>query len=490
MSIGGFVKTIQNIMRVDSGINGDAQRIEQLTWLLFLKVYDIKEEDWEFHDPAYKSIIPEKLRWRNWAVDNKDGKSLTGDALLDFVNNKLFPTLKSIKITEHTPIRQSIVKAVFEDNNQYMKDGVQLRKVINEVDAVPFSSYKDRHAFGDIYETILKSLQSAGNAGEFYTPRAVTDFMVQRLAPKLGEHVGDFACGTGGFLTSTLKLLEPQIKTVADREKYNESIYGIEKKALPYMLCITNMLLHDIDSPAVYHGNSLEQNVRDYKESDKFDIVVMNPPYGGTENTSVQINFPADLRSSETADLFLSVIMYRLKAHGRAAVILPDGFLFGTGNKTAIKKKLLEEFNLHTIVRMPGSVFAPYTSITTNILFFDKSKKTDKVWFYRMDMPDGYKHFSKTRPMLLEHFDKCLAWWKKRAEIKDEETDTYKAKAYSVKELAESNYDLDLCGFPTVEEEVLSPEETIKDFHTKRDALNAKIDKRLAELEKMLGVES
>jgi type I restriction enzyme M protein len=375
MSIGGFVKTIQNIMRVDSGINGDAQRIEQLTWLLFLKVYDIKEEDWEFHDPAYKSIIPEKLRWRNWAVDNKDGKSLTGDALLDFVNNKLFPTLKSIKITEHTPIRQSIVKAVFEDNNQYMKDGVQLRKVINEVDAVPFSSYKDRHAFGDIYETILKSLQSAGNAGEFYTPRAVTDFMVQRLAPKLGEHVGDFACGTGGFLTSTLKVLEPQIKTVADREKYNESIYGIEKKALPYMLCITNMLLHDIDSPAVYHGNSLEQNVRDYKESDKFDIVVMNPPYGGTENTSVQINFPADLRSSETADLFLSVIMYRLKAHGRAAVILPDGFLFGTGNKTAIKKKLLEEFNLHTIVRMPGSVFAPYTSITTNILFFDKSKK-------------------------------------------------------------------------------------------------------------------
>jgi len=490
MSIGGFVKTIQNIMRVDSGINGDAQRIEQLTWLLFLKVYDVKEEDWEFHDPSYKSIIPEKLRWRNWAVDHMDGRSLTGDALLDFVNNKLFPALKAIKITETTPIRQSIVKAVFEDNNQYMKDGVQLRKVINEVDSIPFASYKDRHAFGDIYETILKSLQSAGNAGEFYTPRAVTDFMVQRLKPELGEHIADFACGTGGFLTSTLKVLEPQIKTVHDRKKYNESIYGIEKKALPYMLCITNMLLHDIDSPAIYHGNSLEQNVRDYKEADKFDIVVMNPPYGGTENVSVQTNFPADLRSSETADLFLSVIMYRLNAHGRAAVILPDGFLFGTGNKTAIKKKLLEEFNLHTIVRMPGSVFAPYTGITTNILFFDKSKKTDKVWFYRMDMPEGYKHFSKTKPMQLEHFDKCLAWWKKRVEIKDTETDTYKSKCYTVKELAEGGYDFDLCGFPTVEEEVLSPEETIKNFHTKRDALNAKIDKRLAELEKMLGVES
>ena len=489
MSLGSFVKTIQNIMRGDSGINGDAQRIEQMTWLLFLKVYDAKEEDWEFHDDAYESIIPEELRWRNWAVDRKDGKAMTGQSLLDFVNNKLFPTLKELKVTENTPIKKSIVKAVFEDSNQYMKDGILLRKVINEIDAIEFDEYDERHAFGEIYETILKSLQSAGNAGEFYTPRAVTDFMVKMTQPKLGERIADFACGTGGFLTSTLNVLEPQIKTVDDREKYNNSIYGVEKKPLPYLLSITNMLLHDIDSPQIFHGNSLERNVREYKKSDKFDVVLMNPPYGGTESDGVKINFPADLRSSETADLFMSVIMYRLNENGRAGVIIPDGFLFGTDNaKVAIKKKLLEEFNLHTIIRMPASVFAPYTSITTNILFFDKTKKTDTVWLYRVDMPEGYKHFSKTKPMKVEHFDECVAWWNERKQIKDADTDTYKAKDYTVLELAERGYDLDLCGYPTVEEEVLSPEETIRIFHEKRDSLNARIDKRLAAIEALLGV--
>jgi len=489
MTIGNFVKTIQNIMRGDSGINGDAQRIEQMTWILFLKVYDAKEEDWEFHDDNYESIIPEELRWRNWAVDNKDGEALTGQGLLDFVNIRLFPVLKELKITEKTPMKKSIVKAVFEDSNQYMKDGVLLRKVINVIDGIEFDEYNERHAFGDIYEMILKSLQSAGNAGEFYTPRAVTDFMVKMIDPKLGEHVADFACGTGGFLTSTLKLLEPQINTIEDRELYNNSIYGIEKKPLPYLLSITNMLLHDIDSPRIYHGNSLERNVREYKESDKFDIVLMNPPYGGTESEGVKINFPADLRSSETADLFMSVIMYRLKERGRAAVIIPDGFLFGTDNaKSAIKKKLLEEFNLHTIVRLPSSVFSPYTSITTNILFFDRSQKTKEVWFYRVDMPDGYKHFSKTKPMKVEHFDACAEWWNDRKEIKDTETDTYKAKAYAVQEIANRAYDMDLCGYPTAEEEVLSPEETIRLFHEKRDSLNAKIDKRLAQIEELLGI--
>jgi type I restriction enzyme M protein len=489
MSLGSFVKTIQNIMRGDSGINGDAQRIEQMTWLLFLKVYDAKEEDWEFHDDDYESVIPEELRWRNWAVDRKDGKAMTGQSLLDFVNNRLFPTLKELKVTENTPMKKSIVRAVFEDSNQYMKDGILLRKVINEIDAIQFDEYDERHAFGEIYETILKSLQSAGNAGEFYTPRAVTDFMVKMTEPKLGERIADFACGTGGFLTSTLKVLEPQIKTIEDREDYNKSIYGIEKKPLPYLLAITNMLLHEIDSPQILHGNSLERNVREYKTSDKFDIVLMNPPYGGTESEGVKINFPADLRSSETADLFLSVIMYRLNENGRAGVIIPDGFLFGTDNaKVAIKKKLLEEFNLHTIIRMPSSVFSPYTSITTNILFFDKTKKTDIVWFYRVDMPEGYKHFSKTKPMKVEHFDECVAWWDDRKQIKDAETDTYKAKDYAVQELAERGYDLDLCGYPTVEEEVLSPEETIQIFHEKRDSLNARIDKRLAEIEALLGV--
>lgn len=474
-------------MRGDSGINGDAQRIEQMTWLLFLKVYDAKEEYWEFHDDNYESIIPEELRWRNWAVDHKDGKALTGQNLLDFVNIKLFPALKGLKITENTPLKKAIVKAVFEDTNQYMKDGVLLRQVVNEIDAIEFDEYDERHAFGEIYETILKSLQSAGNAGEFYTPRAVTDFMVKMIKPQLGERVGDFACGTGGFLTSTLKILKP--KTIEDRRKYNNTIYGIEKKPLPYLLSITNMLLHDIDSPNIYHGNALERNVREYKENEKFDVVLMNPPYGGTESEGIKINFPADLRSSETADLFVSVIMYRLKENGRAAVIIPDGFLFGADNaKAAIKKKLLEEFNLHTIVRLPSSVFSPYTSITTNILFFDNSKKTENVWFYRVDMPSGYKHFSKTKPMMLDHFKECIVWWSDRKEIKDTETDTYKAKSYTVQELINRNYDLDLCGYPTVEEEVLSPEETIKIFHEKRNSLNSQIDKKLSEIEALMGI--
>jgi type I restriction enzyme M protein len=494
MTLGSFVKKLQNIMRGDNGINGDAQRIEQMTWLLFLKVYDIKEEDWEFHDDKYTSIIPEELRWRNWAV-NKDAEGkfkadvMTGQVLLDFVNNRLFPTLKNLPISETTPIKQAIVRAVFEDSNNYMKDGVLLRQVVNEIDDLHLEDYADRHAFGEIYETILKSLQSAGNAGEFYTPRAVTDFMVQMIRPVLGEQTADFACGTGGFLTSTLHKLESQIKTIEDRQKYNTSVFGIEKKPLPYLLCITNLLIHDIDSPLIYHGNSLERNVRELEEDDKFDIILMNPPYGGTESEGVKSNFPKELQSSETADLFMSVAMYRLKDTGRAAIIIPDGFLFGTDNaKIAIKTKLLNDFNLHTIVRLPSSVFSPYTSITTNILFFDKQKKTDTVWFYRVDMPDGYKHFSKTKPMLLEHFEDCMAWWNNRTEIKDADTDTWKAKNFTADEIVARNYDLDLCGYPTAEEEVLPPEDTIREFHEKRDALNARIDQRLIEIEKLLGI--
>lgn len=418
MSLNNLVKRLQDIMRNDAGINGDAQRIEQMVWILFLKVYDAKEEIWEFYNDDYKSIIPEELRWRNWAVDNKDGKALTGDALLEFVNLKLFPTLKSIEIDENTPMSQIIVRTAFEDNNNYMKDGILLRQVINVIDEIDFEEYEDRHAFGEIYETILRSLQSAGNSGEFYTPRAVTDFMVQMIKPKLGESIADFACGTGGFLTSALKVLDAQVQSVEDRTVYSNSIYGIEKKALPFLLCATNMLLHDIDNPQIIHGNSLEKNVRDYKESDRFDVILMNPPYGGNEKEGVKQNFPADLRSSETADLFMDVIMYRLKKGGRCAIILPDGFLFGTDNaKMAIKQKLMSEFNLHTVIRMPHSVFAPYTSITTNILFFDHTGPTKETWFYRLDMPEGYKNFSKTKPMKLEHFAPAVEWWDNRQEI-------------------------------------------------------------------------
>ena len=472
-------------MRNDAGINGDAQRIEQMTWLLFLKVYDAKEELWEIDDDNYKSIIPEKFRWRNWAVDNKDGTALTGDSLLSFVNTELFPQLKNIEIDETTPMSKVIVKATFEDSYNYMKDGVLLRQVINVIDEIDFTEYDERHAFNEIYEQILKDLQSAGNAGEFYTPRAVTDFMVKMVNPQLGEQIADFACGTGGFLTSALKHLAPQIKTVADKVTYCNCVYGIEKKALPYLLCATNLLLHDIDQPNVIHGNSLEKNVRDYTEDDKFNIILMNPPYGGNEKDIVKQNFPSALRSSETADLFMSVIMYRLKQDGRVAIVLPDGFLFGTDNaKIAIKEKLLTEFNLHTIIRLPHSVFAPYTSITTNLLFFDKTKPTDKVWFYRLDMPSDRKNFSKTKPIELKHFDPVIEWWNNRQPISEDGFD--KARCYTIDEIKEKNYNLDLCGYPHVEEEILEPDVLIAQYQEKRASLNANIDSILAQITTIL----
>lgn len=482
----GFVKRLRDIMRNDAGINGDAQRIEQITWLLFLKVYDAKEQDWEFDDSDYKSIIPENCRWANWAIDDKSGKAMTGDTLLNFVNNTLFPTLKKLPVDKDTPIKKAIVQTTFADANNYMKDGVLLRQVINVIDELDLSDYDEIHAFGEIYENILKELQSAGSAGEFYTPRAVTDFMAKMIKPQIGEQMVDFACGTGGFLTSWLKELQPQIKTTADRKAFGTSIYGIEKKQFPYMLCITNLLLHDVDTPRVYHDNSLLRKVLDYTDDDRFDVVLMNPPYGGSEKNEVKSNFPADLASSETADLFMSVIMYRLKQNGRAAVILPDGFLFGTDNaKINIKKKLLGEFNLHTVIRMPGSVFAPYTSITTNILFFDNTHPTEETWFYRIDMPEGYKHFSKTKPMKLEHFASVIDWWNNRTEINFDGFD--KAKKYTAKQLIEDfNYNLDLCGYPHEEEEILDPMDLIQRYQEERASLNAEIDRVLADITKLL----
>ena len=498
-NISGFVKRIRDIMRNDAGINGDAQRIEQIAWMLFLKVYDSKENDWEFDDSDYESIIPEQCRWRNWAHE-ESGKGMTGDALLDFVNNIVFKVLKGesiknpsgdvlikgVEVTPQTPIKKAIVKTMFEDANNYMKDGVLLRQVINVIDELDLSDYEESHAFGEIYESILRELQSAGSSGEFYTPRAVTDFMATMIKPKIGEKCADFACGTGGFLTSWLKELNKIVKSTDDVEAYENSVYGIEKKQFPYMLCVTNMLLHDIDMPQIHHGNSLTHNVLDYTDKDKFDVILMNPPYGGNEKTEVKNHFPSDLASSETADLFMSVIMYRLKENGRAAVILPDGFLFGTDNaKVAIKKKLLSEFNLHTVVRMPHSVFAPYTSITTNILFFDNAGATTETWFYRLDMPDGYKHFSKTKPMKLEHFNPAIEWWDNRVELQVDGFD--KAKKYSVSEIAELNYNIDLCGYPHEEEEILAPQDLIKNYREKRASLDADIDRVLGEIVALLG---
>lgn len=486
-NLSGFIKRLRDIMRNDAGINGDAQRIEQITWMLFLKVYDAKESDWEMNEDDYTSIIPNECRWMNWAHDDKTGVALTGDDLLDFVNNTLFPTLKNLAVTRETPIKKAIVQTVFQDANNYMKDGVLLRQVINVIDEIDFGDYNESHAFGEIYETILKELQSAGSSGEFYTPRAVTDFMAKMIEPKIGETMADLACGTGGFITSWLKELHQKVETVADEEAYSKSIYGIEKKQFPYMLAVTNMLLHDLDVPQIYHDNTLLRDVLDYTDDDKFDVILMNPPYGGSEKADVKSHFPSDLASSETADLFMSVIMYRLKEKGRAAVILPDGFLFGLDNaKVNIKKKLLNEFNLHTIIRLPSSVFSPYTSITTNILFFDKTGPTEETWIYRLDKPEGYKNFSKTKPMKLEHFEPVISWWYERQEILVDGFD--KAKKFSRKDLEEKYaYNLDLCGYPHEEEVILAPHDLIHQYQEERASLNAEIDRVLEEIEKLLG---
>lgn len=500
MAVNNIVKRIQNIMRQDAGINGDAQRIEQMVWMFFLKVYDTQEETWEYkamkEKKSFHSIIPDNLRWRNWAIDDKSGNALTGDALLKLVNEQLFPTLKNLEITADTPRAQSIVKEVFEDINQYMKDGILLRQVINVINEIEFDDAQDRHMFGDIYEGILKELQSAGNAGEFYTPRALTDFMVQTLNPQLGETFGDFTSGTGGFLTSALKYLQPQIKTTADGDKYQKSVIGQEWKPLPYLLSITNLLLHDVEAPNIRHCDSLGMNLTDIKEGDKVDVIAMNPPYGGSTQSNIKSNFPMDMRSSETADLFMVLIMYRLKKGGRAAVIIPDGFLFGTDNaKLAIRAKLLKDFNLHTIIRLPGSIFAPYTGIATNIIFFNNERaegapegfNTKETWFYRLDMPEGYKHFSKTKAMKLEHTAPITEWWNDRKEIVADNDE--KSRCFSVEELMASDCNFDRCKFPKEEEEILPPKELLKDYYKKRKALEHQIDKTLKEIQDILGFE-
>ncbi|MBR6104672.1 MAG: N-6 DNA methylase [Paludibacteraceae bacterium] len=512
MAVNNIVKRMRNIMRQDSGINGDAQRIEQMVWMFFLKVYDTQEENWEFECSKkrvlFESIIPEKLRWRNWAVDNKDGKAYTGDELLNFVNNVVFPVLKGknaewkgnsipgIQITPQTPRSKAVVKEVFEDLNQYMKDGTLLRQIINVVNEIEFDDPEDRHLFGDIYEGILKDLQSAGSAGEFYTPRALTDFIIKMLDPRLGEKLADFTTGTGGFLVSGLRHIKEQIKTADDEELYQQSVIGQEWKPLPYLLAITNLLLNGIDAPNLRHGDSLGRKVQDYGEDEKVDVIAMNPPYGGSTSESCKANFPMAMRSSETADLFMALIMYRLRQNGRAGVIIPDGFLFGTdGAKLAIKTKMLTDFNLHTIIRLPGSIFNPYTSIATNIVFFNKDKaegsgeqyKTKDVWFYRLDMPEGYKHFSKTKPMKLEHTQPIQDWWSNRVEMQDEDGN-FKAKKFTAEELIAMDCNFDQCKFPKEDEEVLPPAELLADYYKKRAALDHEIDKTLAEIQKLLGI--
>ena len=497
-------------MRQDAGVNGDAQRIEQMVWIIFLKVYDAQEQDWMLDDPQYKSIIPEPLQWHNWAPSKDDeGKaiqSLTGDELLQFIDNTLFPVLKGqdsfdgkikgIRVNRDTPRGKAIVQDVFMEVNNYMKNGVLLRQMIDVIDEIDLSDPEDSHTFNDIYEKILKDLQGAGHAGEFYTPRALTDFVIYELHPQLGEIVGDWSAGTCGFLASALNYLDKQCKTAEDREKYQNSVEGQEWKPFPYLLGATNMLLHGIRNPKIYHMDSLSKPMTDYNHEGKVDVEAMNPPYGGATDAATKMNFKSEFRSSETADLFMVLIMQRLALYGRAGVIVPDGFLFGTdGPKLAIKKKLLTDFNLHTIIRLPGSIFSPYTNIATNILFFDNDRAEDApqetatkdVWFYRMDMPDGYVHFSKTRPMLFEHTKPIRDWWDNRKEIIIADGNE-KSRRFSAKELLEMNCNFDQCKFPKEDEEVLRPDELLRKYHEERESLDAKIDNTLRDIENMLGL--
>lgn len=485
MDLNNFIKKIQNEMRTDAGINGDAQRLEQIVWLLFLKVYDAKEQEWMILDDNYQSIIPEECKWDNWAKADEEGKVLTGDQLLDFVNNTLFPTLKNLPVKSDDSKKKKIVKSMFEDVNNYMKDGIALRKVINIIDEINFNDSQEIHSFGYIYEELLRSLQSAGNSGEFYTPRALTDFIAKTVNPTAKDKIADLACGTGGFLTSAIKVVEENgVDNLKDRKVF-DNLYGIEKKPLPYLLCVTNMLLHDVDNPNIDHTNSLGFDTKDFRADDKFDVILMNPPYGGKEDERIQKNFSREFRSKETADLFMVMIMKRLKKNGRAAVVLPDGFLFGDDNaKKAIKKELLTKFNLHTIIRLPKTVFSPYTDINTNVLFFDNTQPTQDVWYYRFDMPEGYKAFSKTKPLKLEHLECVTDWWNNRKEIED--GDNYKSRKYSVEEIIENNYNLDLCGYPSQIVEIKDPIELMNDFVEERNELIAQQNILIQQIREML----
>lgn len=486
MSLATLIKTLQDIMRKDVGVDGDAQRISQIVWLLFLKIFDDREDEWELNEDKYKSPLQNRFRWRNWA---KDAEGMTGEELIDFVNNNLFPALKALATTSGVSTRGRVVGAMFEDAYNYMKSGTLLRQVINAIETdVDFNSTQDRHIFNDIYEKILSDLQSAGNAGEYYTPRAVTQFVVDMVHPALGEIILDPACGTGGFLTCAVNALETQIKTAENKKILETTIRGVEKKPLPHMLATTNMMLHGIDVPTgIRHDNTLARPLKDYGRKDRVDVVITNPPFGGMEEDGIEKNFLKKYQTRETADLFLAFIMHILKHDtGRAAVVLPDGFLFGEGVKTTLKRELLESFNLHTIVRLPKGVFNPYTSISTNILFFTKGGPTKDVWFFEHPYPEGYKSYSKSKPLTIEEFDLEKNWWG-GAERKGRKT-TKQAWKVSAKDIVARNYNLDCKNPHQGAVELGDPEELYQEYlnlsaevQKTRDAIKAELLKALGD---------
>lgn len=499
------ISKIRNIMRQDANVEGDDQRLRQLIWMFLLKVIDSKEEEWALLEEDYEPIIPVGYRWRDWVKSTDPKNKLTGKELTDFVNDKLFPVLagnaiknengEDVYLFENNSELAELIKAFMGECKltNLMADGTLLREVLEEVDLTDFQNAKDKHEFNVIYESLLKDFSKIN--GEFYTQRPITKFIVEKLEPTPEDNFADFAAGTGGFGVDFVENIMSQSPTKEQIDNLSNSVYLVEKKPMPYALAVTNMLLHGVKCPNVTLGNTLERSVSSYTQEEKFSKIGMNPPYGGSEMQTTLLNFPENLRSSETADLFMVEIMYRLKINGKAGVILPDSIMFGSDKvKIEIKKKLLTEFNLHTIIRLPGSCFAPYTGIPTNILFFDNTeKKTDFIWFYRWDLQDGKKFSFAKNPMKDEHLDVVREWWDNRREIKDVKenetmTETWKSKKISVKEIEDANYSFDFCGYPNIEKVILSPEETIKNFKEERERLNKEMDSKLDEILKLLGL--
>ncbi|HCY39795.1 MAG TPA: DNA methyltransferase [Prolixibacteraceae bacterium] len=459
-NIGGIIKSIQQIMWQDTGLNGDAQRIEQLGWMLFLKIFSDKDKELELLDDNYTSPIPDHFHWvnekGNWAGDDE---GMTGDELLEFVDRQLFPALRNLDLSTGNQ-RAVIVREVFEGNNNYMKSGINIRKVLNKLNEIDFNIAKDRHAFGELYETILKDLQSAGKSGEFYTPRAITQFITDVVNPQLGEKILDPACGTGGYLTCAIEHLKKQAQNVEQRKSIEENIAGWEYKPLPYLLATTNLILHDIEVPGIKFGDALDQPLSNFTERHRVNVILANPPFGGIVANGNESNFPQTYRTKESADLFLILMIHLLKRGGRAGIVLPDGSLTGDGVKQRVREKLLRDCNLHTIIRLPNSVFQPYATVATNLLFFDKGDSnsspsgrsggadnfaTKEIWYYEHRLPEGYKAYNKTKPIQAKEFEPIKKWWNHR-----EESDI--CWKVNIKTIIERGYDLDIKN-PTKQEE-------------------------------------
>jgi len=442
-NISGTIKSIRDIFRKDPGLSGDAQRIEQLGWMIFLKLFDDKDKERELLDPNYKSAIPVDLQWRNWA-ENDEG--ITGDELIGFVNNKLFPQLKDLPVTADNRLGV-IIRNIFDGTNNYMKSGTTFRQAINKLNEIDFNSSKEHHIFNAIYEDILQGLATKKDTGEFYTPRAVTQFIVDMVNPQLGEKIKDPANGTGGFLVCTIEHLRKQVKNVADLKILQETITGTELKPLPFMLSVINLIIHDIEVPQIENGDSLSREYTSYKQADRVDIIVTNPPFGGVVGDGMETNFPLNYRTKESADLFLILFIQLLKDGGRAGIVLPDGSLTGDGVKQRVREKLLTDCNVHTIVRLPQSVFAPYATVNTNLIFFEKCKPTREVWYYEHTLPEGAKAYNKTKPIRIEEFDPIKSWWNKR-------TESEVSWKVSIDTIKERGFDLDIKNPNTKIEEV------------------------------------